>query len=40
VMSARAAEGLLAAARRGEVSRAALRAQAGRVLALRDRLPR
>jgi len=40
VMSARAAEGLLAAARRGELSRGALRAQATRVLALRKRLPR
>jgi beta-N-acetylhexosaminidase len=38
--SARAAEGLLAAARRGELSRGALRAHAGRVLALRKRLPR
>ena len=38
--SARAAEGLLAAARRGEVKRAALNAQAKRVLALRAKLPR
>jgi beta-N-acetylhexosaminidase len=37
---ARAAEGVLAAARRGELSRSALRAQAGRVLALRAKLPR
>ena len=40
VSGARAAEGLLAAARRNEISRAALRAQAARVLALRKRLPR
>jgi len=40
VMSARAAEGLLAAARRNEISRSALRGQAQRVLALRKRLPR
>ena len=38
--SARAAEGLLAAARGGELSRSALRAQAHRVLALRAKLPR
>jgi beta-glucosidase-like glycosyl hydrolase len=38
--SARAAEGLLAAARRGDVQRAALRTQARRVLALRAELPR
>ncbi len=38
--SARAAEGLLKAARRGDVSRSALRAQARRVLALRSKLPR
>ena len=38
--SARAAEGLLAAAKRGEVKRAALNAQAKRVLALRAKLPR
>ncbi len=38
--SARAAEGLLAAAKRGEVRRAALDAQAKRVLALREKLPR
>lgn len=37
---ARAAEGLLAAARRGELPRAALRAQARRVLALRAKLAR
>jgi len=37
--SARAAEGLLAAAKRGELDRAALRAQAQRVLALRSKLP-
>lgn len=37
---ARAAEGLLAAARRGRLPRAALRAQAERVLALRAKLPR
>ncbi|MEY2513337.1 MAG: beta-N-acetylhexosaminidase [bacterium] len=37
---ARAAEGLLAAARRGELSRSVLRAQAQRVLALRTKLPR
>ncbi len=40
LMSARGAEGLLAAARRGELSRGALRAHAARVLALRARLPR
>jgi beta-N-acetylhexosaminidase len=39
VDSARAAEGLLAAARRGDLSRAALRSQAQRVLALRAKLP-
>jgi beta-N-acetylhexosaminidase len=38
--SARAFEGLLAAARRGDVDRAALRAQAERVLALRKKLAR
>ena len=38
--SAQAAEGLLAAARRGDLSRAALLAQARRVLALRAKLPR
>jgi beta-N-acetylhexosaminidase len=38
--SARAAEGLLAAAKRGDVQRAALRTQARRVLALRKKLPR
>ena len=38
--SARAAEGLLAAARRGDLDRAAMRAQARRVLALRAKLPR
>ncbi|HEV7807620.1 MAG TPA: glycoside hydrolase family 3 N-terminal domain-containing protein [Solirubrobacteraceae bacterium] len=37
---ARAAEGLLAAARRGELSHDLLRAQAERVLALRAKLPR
>ena len=37
---ARAAEGLLTAARRGELSRGTLRAQAARVLALRAKLPR
>jgi len=37
---ARAAAGLVAAARRGELPRAALRAQAARVLALRAKLPR
>jgi beta-N-acetylhexosaminidase len=37
---ARAAQGLLAAARRGELSRDLLRAQAERVLALRAKLPR
>ena len=37
--SARAAEGLLAAANRGDLDRAALRAQAKRVLALRAKLP-
>ncbi len=37
---ARAADGLLAAARRGELSRGTLRAQAERVLALRAKLPR
>ena len=37
---ARAAEGLLAAARRGDLRRAALRVQARRVLALRATLPR
>jgi beta-N-acetylhexosaminidase len=36
---ARAAEGLLRAARRGDVSRSLLRAQARRVLVLRDKLP-
>ncbi|MDX6676584.1 MAG: beta-N-acetylhexosaminidase, partial [Solirubrobacteraceae bacterium] len=35
----RAAEGLLAAARRGQLSRDVLRAQAERVLALRAKLP-
>jgi len=39
-MGARAAEGLLAAARRGELERGALATQARRVLALRDKLPR
>ena len=38
--SARAAEGLLAAAQRGDLDRATLRAQAKRVLALRAKLPR
>lgn len=38
--SAKAAEGLLAAARRGEVGEAGLRAAARRVLALRAKLPR
>ncbi|MEY2515180.1 MAG: beta-N-acetylhexosaminidase [bacterium] len=38
--SARAAEGLLAAAKRGDFTRAALRTQAQRVLALRAKLPR
>ncbi len=38
--SARAAEGLLAAAKRGGLERAALRTQARRVLALRAKLPR
>jgi beta-N-acetylhexosaminidase len=38
--SARAAEGLLAAARRGDLSRTTLREQARRVLALRAKLPR
>lgn len=38
--SASAADGLLAAARRGDVSRGALEAQARRVLALRAKLPR
>jgi beta-N-acetylhexosaminidase len=38
--SARAAEGLLAAAKRGDLERSALRVQARRVLALRARLPR
>jgi beta-N-acetylhexosaminidase len=38
--SARAAEGLLAAAKRGELKRATLDAQAKRVLALRAKLPR
>lgn len=38
--SAKAAEGLLAAAKRGEVGEARLRAAAKRVLALRARLPR
>ncbi|MEJ7797130.1 MAG: glycoside hydrolase family 3 N-terminal domain-containing protein [Solirubrobacteraceae bacterium] len=38
--SARAAEGLLAAARRGELRRGLLRDQARRVLALRAKLPR
>lgn len=38
--SARAAEGLLAAARRGDVGEAGLRAAARRVLALRAKLPR
>lgn len=38
--SATAAEGLLAAARRGELDEAALRAAAARVLALRAKLPR
>ncbi len=37
---ARAAEGLLAAAKRGDLDRAVLRAQAKRVLALRKKLPR
>ena len=37
---ARAAEGLLAAARRGDIPRARLREQARRVLALRAKLPR
>jgi len=38
--SARAAEGMLAAAKRGDLERAALRTQAKRVLALRAKLPR